>query len=365
MPKIKEVTVTGMEMVVQDNRLIDSPRFFSLQEQRLFIFLVSKLNPENPEDITFRLPVVEFAKALGIPEKDAIRDLKRITKDFMKRVIEIYNKDENSQTLVHIVSFAKYWLGKGYADIKISDEIAPYLFQLKERFTTYKLTQITRLSSIYAIRIYEILKKHEKIGSRKLFIDELRKILAIKDNQYKRFNDFSKGVLEIAKKEINVKTDLEIDYKLIKNGRKFEVIEFFIHSKNPTENLPSYDIPRYYDSEIIDRMVDLGLTKTAANDLYNRYSPRDIENAIKVVEENIASGKCDNPAGMLKTAIQKRWKPKINRESSSLKFVNDEEEISKQPPSELQLQEPKKPKIISEKKPRFSIFKKILRIFNN
>lgn len=349
-------------MVVQDNRLIDSPRFFSVQEQRLFIFLVSKLNPENPEDITFRLPVIEFAKALGIDEKDAMRDLRRITKDLMKRVIEMKKQNsigEKSTAYLHIVSYAEYWHGKGYADIKISDEIAPYLFQLKERFTTYKLTQITRLSSIYAIRIYEILKKHETIGSRKIFIDELRKILAIKKSQYQRFSAFKEKVLEIAKKEINTKTDLEIDYKLIKNGRKFEIIEFFIHSKPSTENLLSYDIPKYYDSEIIDKMVDLGFTKTAANNFYNRYSPRDIENAIKVVEQNIASGKCDNPAGMLKIAIQKRWKPKINTKTSTLKFVNDEEEISKQPQSESPLQEP-----IAKKKKKFSILGKLLKSFN-
>lgn len=360
MPKIKEVTVTGMEMVVQDNRLIDSPRFFSLQEQRLFILLVSKLNPKNPKDITFRLPTIEFAKALDIDEKDAVRDLKRITKNLMKRVIEIYNKDENSQTFVHIVSFAKYWLGKGYADIKISDEIAPYLFQLKERFTTYKLTQVTRLSSIYAIRIYEILKKHEKIGSRKIFIDDLRKLLAIKDTQYKKFNDFSKRILDIAKKEINTKTDLEIDYKLIKNGRKFEVIEFFIQPKNPTENSPLYYIPRYYDDEIIEKMTSLGLTKAIAKNIFDKYSPRDIENAIEVVKQNISSGKCDNPAGMLKIAIQKRWKPKISRETSSLKFVNDEEEISKQPQSESASQKP-----ITKKKKKFSILEKLLKSFNS
>ncbi len=362
MPKIKEVTVTGMEMVVQDNRLIDSPRFFSLQEQRLFILLVSKLNPENPEDITFRLPVVEFAKALGIPEKDAIRDLKRITKDLMKRVIEMKKQNSDggrSTAYLHIVSYAEYWLGKSYADIKISDEIAPYLFQLKERFTTYKLTQVTRLSSIYAIRIYEILKKHEKIGSRKIFIDELKKILAIKDNQYKKFNDFSKRVLDIAKKEINAKTDLEINYKLIKNGRKFEVIEFFIHSKNPTENLPFHEIPRYYDDGIVNKMISLGLTKAIANNIFNKYSPRDIENAIKVVKQNISSGKCDNPAGMLKTAIQKRWKPKIDRETSSLKFVNDEEETIKQQQPESPLKKP-----IVKKKKKLSILGKLLKSFN-
>lgn len=329
MSKIQNIKVTGMEVVVQDNRLINSPRFFSLQEQRLFIFLVAKLNPKNQGDITFRLPTVEFAKALGIDEKDSIRDLKRITKNLMSRVIEMKKQSSNgdkSTAYLHIVSYAEYWDGKGYADIKISDEIAPYLFDLKERYTSYKLTQVTRLSSMYAIRIYELLKQYENLKKRAFFIDDLRENLAIKKSQYTRFNDFKKYVLEMAKKEINGKTDLKIDYTLQKTGRKFTVIEFSIIAKDEKSQAMYYEIPRYYDQAIVDNMIAIGMSEKTAKDWFDRYSPADIENAIKVVEQNVESGTCDNPVAMLKTAIQKRWKPKIkNNEVESISFGESSE----------------------------------------
>ena len=151
---------SGLEAVVQDNRLVDAPRFFSLQEQKFFIFLISQLNPSDKEELNLRIPLSEFAKALGMKDdSNARRDLKYITKNLMSRVIEMRDEIEDSITLVHLVSYAKYWLGKGYADIQISEEIAPYLFNLKERFTTYKLSNAMKLSSFYAVRIYELLKK--------------------------------------------------------------------------------------------------------------------------------------------------------------------------------------------------------------
>ena len=41
----KEVALTGTEVVIQDNTLIDSPKNLDLQEQKLFLFLVSKIDP--------------------------------------------------------------------------------------------------------------------------------------------------------------------------------------------------------------------------------------------------------------------------------------------------------------------------------
>jgi plasmid replication initiation protein len=366
MSKIQNVKVTGMEIVVQDNRLIDSPRFFSLQEQRLFIFLVSKLNPKNREDITFRFPTIEFSKAIEIDPDTAIRDLKRITKKIMGLVVELKNKDEKSTTYTHIVSYAKYWEGKGYADFKISDEIAPYLFDMKERYTSYKLTQVTRLSSIYAIRIYEVLKQYENLKKRSFFIDDLRKKLAIKESQYSRFNDFRKYVLEIAKKEINEKTDLKVDYTLQKTGKKFTVIDFSIVAKDGKNQIQNYEIPRYYDQNIVDKMISIGMSEKTAKDWFERYSTADIENAIKVVDQNIESGKCDNSVAMLKTAIQKRWKPKIKDsdvESISFNETSDVEE------KELQKAEQKKLPTSKKKKPQRktsgSFLQKLFSIFDS
>ena len=104
----------------------------------------------------------------------------------------------------------------------------------------YKLSQITILSSVYAIKIYELLKKQESFGQRTFFIDDLRKKLNKQSKQYTKINNFKIKVLEIAKREINSKTDLKIDFKFIKTGRKITSVQFDIESKNEkTEKLVS------------------------------------------------------------------------------------------------------------------------------
>ena len=54
---------------------------------------------------------------------------------------------------------------------------------------------------------------------------------------YERFPDFRRRVLDIACDEINALTDIVVKYELIKNGRKFEKIKFFIREKNSQELL--------------------------------------------------------------------------------------------------------------------------------
>ena len=321
MKHFKPVKATGLEVVVQDNRLIDSPRFLSLQEQKLFIFLVSKLNPENPDDITFRIPVTEYAKAMGIDVNNAYREVRRIVKRLMSRVISIFQYEDGcrTETMIPVLSYYKYWESKGYADVRLAKELVPYLFDLNKRYTQYKLTQITGLSSIYAIRIYEMLKRNEGLKVRKLFIDDLKKSLAIPPEQYTRFNDFKRKVLDIAQKEINAKTDLKIDYQLIKAGKKIEIIEFSITPKNSSETpYITYESTSISKEQIIEKLRELKVPKKMANEWCNRYSLCTIEDAIQIVQKQLEKGQCKNQVGMLKIAIQKKWKPSTNDKKANL-----------------------------------------------
>ena len=47
----------------------------------------------------------------------------------------------------------------------------------------------------------------------------------------KRYDNFKRKVLEVAKEQINAKTDLEVDYKEIKTGRKVTGIEWTIRKR--------------------------------------------------------------------------------------------------------------------------------------
>ena len=60
----KEAKLTGTEVIVQSNTLIDFPKKLDLQEQKLFLFLVSKIDPyDDQQQMCFRITVNDFAKA--------------------------------------------------------------------------------------------------------------------------------------------------------------------------------------------------------------------------------------------------------------------------------------------------------------
>ena len=307
---------SGLEAVVQDNRLVDAPRFFSLQEQKFFIFLISQLNPLNKEELNLRIPLPEFAKALGMnDDSNARRDLKHITKNLMSRVIEMRDEIEDSVTLIHLVSYAKYWLGKGYADIRISEEIAPYLFDLKERFTTYKLSNAMKLSSFYAVRIYELLKKHEKLKQRTFTIDELKQKLGIKKGQYSRTNNFKARVLDIAVREINKKTDIKINFELKKSEGKTQIVCFYIDSQtipNSDELFSSENIEE--QSKLIPDIKQIGYSTLEALDIIEEHNENQIKNAIEITKLKIAQNKVKSPKALFRAALKNKWTPTKKQE---------------------------------------------------
>jgi hypothetical protein len=222
-------------------------------------------------------------------------------------------KDDGNTTIkdLHLISYAEYWRGKGYADIKISEEIAPYLFNLKREFTQYKLSQVTMLSSMYAIRIYEMLKKQELLGNRTFFIDELRKKLAIKEHQYARINAFKQKVLEIAKREINEKTDILVDFKLIKSGRKITAVQFDITPKNHKKAETQLNFSETHNcatnGKYVGEVMAYGFNGKTADRLLSGLQSHEIENAIAAVKNQIAKGKVKNPKAMLRTALKEKW----------------------------------------------------------
>lgn len=143
------------------------------------------------------------------------------------------------------------------AKIKIDEDLAPYLFDLKEKFLSYGLKNVLNMKSQYSIRIYELMKSYHdmKIGqtdhrskSEKLKtpqkiewtidLDELKRLLMVDTiKSYSNFKDFRRYVLEKAQKEINELTDISVYYEPITKGRKTIKVKFTIVSKTGVERL--------------------------------------------------------------------------------------------------------------------------------
>ena len=94
------------------------------------------------------------------------------------------------------------------------------------------------MKSAFSVRIYELVKSYAYHKCKTFEINELKRLLMV-DNvkSYNNFKDFRRKVLEVAQKEINRLTDLNISYEPITKGRKVVKIKFIIQRKDIMERL--------------------------------------------------------------------------------------------------------------------------------
>src|SRR6185312_12312842 len=111
--------------------------------------------------------------------------------------------------------------------------IIPYLTLLHEQFTSYELKQVSQLNTAYSIRFYEILVQFIKTGERYLTLEKLRDLLELKD-QYHRFYDLKKYVIDPSIIDINEKTNLTVEWDVMKKGRTITGLIFVFQDNNKT-----------------------------------------------------------------------------------------------------------------------------------
>jgi len=76
------------------------------------------------------------------------------------------------------------------------------------------------------VTLFEQFEQRRDFKRWEVSVKVLRKIFGLNDDKYKRFGNFRARVLEVAKDEINEKTNYTLAYELIKVGKKVEKIIF-------------------------------------------------------------------------------------------------------------------------------------------
>lgn len=226
------------DIAIQSNTLIALDRYnWTLQEQKIFLLLVSKVDSIKDNDFrTIEFTVDEFAKLIGVKTQGSIyTEVEKVTERMLSRVF--CARDETGATYFQALSRAKYQYGNGKVKLTIHEDMKPYLLAINKNFTAIEIKQVAKMKSSYSLRIYELLKMFVKLGTATFQLDDLRKKIGIKDGVLTNFAHFKEKVLEKAQKEINSdKTDLIITYIQKKTGNKVTSIVFNISSK-PLANL--------------------------------------------------------------------------------------------------------------------------------
>lgn len=219
------------DLVVKSNDLIQARYKLSLNEQKVLLHSISKLNRDKPEMNIIPIRLGNFIELLGTT-KYRYKEVRDIITDLRDRqlIIDTGNGEIITSWLVSI----EYKRNIGMVELEFSHKLIPYLLQLKEKFTRYQIKNILYMNNKYSIRIYELLKQYETIGKRTLGVKELKQMLQI-ESQYKRFYDFEKRVLEPTMEEINNHTDIKVSYEKLKKSRSISEIKYSIEPKRSCE----------------------------------------------------------------------------------------------------------------------------------
>ncbi|PGP64805.1 initiator RepB protein [Bacillus cereus] len=224
----QDLQIKENNIVSKSNTLIEANSRLNLVEQKMLLCLASNIEPNDRDFKTYTFPIRQFHDLLGLNGSTKYTELSKITKELLSKVIEIRAGEELIQ--VSWLSSAIYNRNKGTIDMRFDPLLKPFLLELSSKFTSYRLANVVKLKSTYAIRIYELLKQYEDLKERTISLENLRYYLDAMD-VYPNYANFKQRVLKPSQKELNQKTDISFEFEEIKLGRKVQKIRFIIRSQ--------------------------------------------------------------------------------------------------------------------------------------
>jgi plasmid replication initiation protein len=262
MPKTKKQLLSVVDpreaLVAQGNDLIRHARFkLTALEQNIIYFAISKIKPTDKDFMRLSFTVAEFCKVCGIKAEDGHQGGKEYRR-IKKAVKAVSDKSawtvypNGMEELVRWFDTFTIQPKTGEMSVVLSQSMKPYLIGLIERakaggegYTQATLLTYLALQSKYSKRLYEILKSYlySSGNQEKLYkavcmeydLGELMPLLSA-DN-YKRYQDLRRFVLDTTMREINAISDIAVSYVPIKQGRKITGISFAFQHKQISERL--------------------------------------------------------------------------------------------------------------------------------
>lgn len=225
-------------IVAQSNDLVTAVYSTTLKEKVLLLACMSQIDSREGAKLitpqTKFVVTVEQMRELFYDDKNAknaYRDLASASTRLKRREVTI-SLDDNKTLLTEFVSGVLFDPNNGQVTLTFAEDILPYLTQLKNSFTTYKLLDISDLSSTHAIRLYELITYW--LGTNKfsvtLDLDDFRYQMGVA-NKYKQFGQLRSYVIDKAIDEINEHTSYRVNVTFRKVKKTFVSMTLNFYNK--------------------------------------------------------------------------------------------------------------------------------------
>lgn len=186
----------------------------------LLCVILAQIKKEDTEFKFYKLGVSTIEKRIN----------RKLNRDSFKKSV----KELESATLDILGEFIKWFevfnfeSSLGILEIKLNEQLKPYLLNLKNKFVLAQLDSILNLNGYYSKRFYLLLAQYKKMQKCKYDLIKLHKILSTPNSLQKLYSNFKSRVLDFSMGEINQNTELKVEYEENKIGKSVSSLDFRI-----------------------------------------------------------------------------------------------------------------------------------------
>ncbi|MEW9576387.1 replication initiation protein [Bacillus toyonensis] len=322
----QDLQIKENNIVSKSNTLIEANSRLNLVEQKMLLCLASNIEPNDRDFKTYTFPIKQFHDLLGLNGSTKYTELSKITKELLSKVIEIRAGEELIQ--VSWLSSAIYNRNKGTIDMRFDPLLKPFLLELSSKFTSYRLANVVKLKSTYAIRIYELLKQYEDLRERTISLENLRYYLDAM-GVYPNYANFKQRVLKPSQKELNQKTDISFEFEEIKLGRKVQKIRFIIRAQKKKdtdlvhfeEKLDKFQQPNTFEQKI--KRFEERCKEKVFPKVFKKWAAHK-EIVLEIMEDIRFRSDIDSPIGYVEFILNSRLKELSDKKISNESDQNED-----------------------------------------
>ena len=213
--------------VIQSYIITAAKYDFSVDEKRVLSHLVEMMQPliEGKELVGkveqdlwgtyhFELPTEYFFEE-GVNRQR----IKQAIKSLNDKSFEY--EDEDGWGICRLIEMP-FLDKRGKVEFYLGKKLVDVFLNFNKGYSKYQLDISLSFKSVYSMRLYELISNQ----TRKLTfrISRLKEMWDITDKAYERNYNFIQRIIEVAKKELDEKSNWSFTYQPIKKGRSFELI---------------------------------------------------------------------------------------------------------------------------------------------
>ena len=216
----------------QSNNLILATHRMNIQQMRLFFYACSQYQG----DLDIEVSIDDINRILAYQGGNQREIIKNAIPTLMQSAL-VHIEDENGERWSIAITDSYIKNDNKTVKFTFNKTVQKELEELRG-YTWLYLSNLTGMSSTYAVRIYEFFAMRLGSQNKKDTFDfDLNKLRIYLDctNKLEDFRNFERTVLKKAEKEINEKTNIKMSYKKIKTGRSITNIKFTFSWKNKTD----------------------------------------------------------------------------------------------------------------------------------